>query len=259
MKKIILIISLPIIVILYLVLSVYYPNYFIIGGNVNDIKFELKNFSIFNPSYIGSRYDELDGRYNVYFTTLTRNKFLFWDSDPEKYTKAIVTKSDFNDFKKELKTELKSSTEDILNNSKVIFKDKYEVKPNDTYEEKQLKFSWLPPKRENSIHYNLDKFKLLKPGMNCVEFSPIIDSADFSLGYDDFYPNFARIVYNIGSSKVSFVFLTFKEKAPCYSEEDSLNVKLVDIVIITHRQEMIKVPVNPDGTYNWEAVKDKID
>jgi hypothetical protein len=259
MKKYILYLTIPLLLITYLIMSVYYPNYFINGGNVNDIKFELKNFSILNPNYIGYRYDDLDGRYNVYFTTLNRNKFLLWDNDSQKYTKAIVSKNDFENFKDELKTEIKSTPEEILDKSKVIFKDKYEVKPDDTYEQKQVKFSWLPPKRENSIHYNLDKFKLLKQGMNCNEFSPIIQAPDFSLQPNDFYPDYLREVYNIGSAKISFAFLTFKDKFPCFTEEDAVNIKLVDIILITQRQEMIKVPVNSDGTYNWEAIKDKIE
>jgi hypothetical protein len=258
MKKNILLLTIPLIVLLYLVLSVYYPNYFINGGNVNGINFELENFSIINPKYIGYQYDEAYSRYNVYSLELKRNWFMGWNVDYSKTQDKIVLKADIDQFKKELKQNSKS-TDTKIADSPLIFIDKYQVLDTDTFEQRDYKRAWHPPIRSNSKNYSVDKFKLLKQNMKCEEYYDIIGGSDFGFTPDEFYPEYYRDVYNIGSKKVSFLFLTFKETYPCTTIENAKYVGLVDIVLITQRQEMIKVPVNPDGTYNWEAVKDMID
>jgi hypothetical protein len=91
------------------------------------------------------------------------------------------------------------------------------------------------------------------------EYFEVLSQADFGFTPDAFYPEFYRIVYNIGSPKINFVFLTYKDSYPDVNELAKTFIKLEDIVLITQSQEMVKVPVNPDGTYNWEAIKDKID
>jgi hypothetical protein len=251
MKKALIIFTLIIMLIFgYLIYSVYKPIQFISNNISNDIDFQLKSFSLTKPKYIGYQYDAGYDRYNIYDFELNRNTKLGWDLIDQSQSKKIVLKADIQKFK-----ENKQINNEIKNN--LMFEDKYTENDSDTFEQKEYKRLWHPPIRTNSVHSNIDKFKFLKNKMNCEEFGPIIGGSDFNLGPSEFYPGYFRRVYNIGSPKISFVFITFKDGYPCFDTPEKY--LLEDIVIITQTQEMIKVPVNPDGTYNWEAVKDKID
>jgi Lipase len=241
-------------------LSIIYPRPFIYDNSKisPNINFELVEFSITNPKYIGYQFDEGYSRYNVFTLVLKRNWFLGWEVDYSKTIQSTVLKDDIDKFKSDLKSNSKP-IENKISESPLIFKDKYEVLPTDTFEQKDYKRAWHPPTRSNSTHYNVTKFKDLKKEMKCNDIFKRVGGSDFGLTPDEFYPGFYRDIYNISSKKISFLFLTYKDAFPCTDEGTATIVGLEDIVLITQSQEMVKVPVNPDGTYNWEAVKDKID
>jgi hypothetical protein len=258
MKKIILIISLPIIVILYLVLSVYNPKPFISTGAPLGIDYELKEFSFFKPTYVSYQLVQSEDKFNVFFTELKRNKFLQWDINLDSIQSSTILKKDLENFRNLIKKNSNTYPTKVIQDSPLILQDKYEILQTDSFEQKESKRKWHPPARENSTHYNLDKFKLLKSGDTWPIIETKIGKGDFGIAPDDFQPNLWRLVYNIGSPKVSFSFITFKEGYPDINEE-SYKFPLLDIGFVTQNQEKVIVPVNPDGTYNWEAVKDKID
>lgn len=138
------------------------------------------------------------------------------------------------------------------------FIDPYEIKSTNTYEEKQYKLLFNTPTRQNSKNYSLDNFKGLKRGQLYKDFGLKIGTQDFSMPPDALYPNGYREEFTINSNKVAFVFITFME-GNVGGTLLTLEYPLYDIVIITQRKEKIIVPVNPDYTFNWEAIKDKID
>jgi hypothetical protein len=259
MFKKILIILTPILAIIILIISsIFFPKPFLSKPLYYNISYELKQFSLTNPEYVSYQFDDNNQRYNIFFTKMTRNKFWQWDINEVDITKSIVLKDDLDNFKTNLKKNILKTPTEIIQTQPEVFVDKYEILPADSFEEREYKRAWHPPGRENSPHYNLDKFKLLVPGEKWPTIEQKIGKADFGLSPERFYPDYYRMIYNIGSKKISFAFVTFKENYPFLNEE-TFKFPLVDIVLITQRQEMVKVPVNTDGTYNWELIKDKID
>jgi hypothetical protein len=259
MKKIIIVIIAIVTFLLAIIsYSVFYPDKFINGGVSDGINLELRKFSFNNPEYVDYEMGTNADKYDIRFIKLNRANNLFWDYDSSTTINAILPSYKLEAFKKELKSQNNNSVQQIIQNSENIKIDKYEVLPIDTYEQKKFKQSFTAPTRQNSIHHDMSAFKLLKRGMMYKEFANEIGSSDFGLAPSEFHPIDFREEFVIGSNKVSFAFLTFKEGYPTIDQE-SLSFKLVDIGFVTHGKEKVIVPVNPDGTYNWEAVKDKID
>jgi hypothetical protein len=258
-KIIKLIILIFVLVLIYMPISVYYPKYFIEGGTKSSFNIDLKEFSILNPKYVVYDLDSASNKYEVMFIELTRNWNLLWKYDKTKSTYAYLPKNDLVKFKDELKNNSVSDNKKIIENSKVLIQDKLQIFETDTPEEIDYKQSFSGPNRENSTQYNLEKFKLLAKGDKWNNILLKVGDGDFGLGPDKFYPDGNRVEYSIGSPKIQFAFLSFKEGYPYVDEESKTTFGLLDIGFVTQRQERVIVPVNPDGTYNWEAIKDKID
>jgi hypothetical protein len=259
-KKLILFIPLIILSLLLLLIlgSVYYPKPFLAKPNYYNINYELKQFSLTNPEYVSYQYDSGYDRYDVFFTKMTRGKYGLWEINNDQIVKTQVLKDNIDSFKSNLQSNKSKSPEEILKVQPEVFVDKYIINSTDTFEQREYKRAWHPPIRDNSTHFNLDKFKLLATGEKWPVIEQKIGKGDFGLTPDEFYPDYYRIIYNIGSKKISFAFLTFKDGYPDLNEE-TYKFPLADIVLITQTQEMIKVPVNPDGTYNWGSIKDRIE
>jgi hypothetical protein len=230
------------------IISVFYPKPFAFGELSNGSKLLLTKFSIFEPkyNYFNSGTSGSD-RLEIIDLTLKRKFVLFWEVNNE------LTKNE-NKFIMKQDLEKITTSKELVNNS-AIFADKFPYNESDSFKVRELKGMYQSPARDNSIHHNMDAFKKLKRRMVWNDYKSFISSGDFAFPPDDFHPIDSRIVYSIGSSKVSFAFLTFSDGwADLYNTST-----LVDVGFVTQQQEKIIVPVNPDGTYNWEAIKDKID
>jgi hypothetical protein len=243
----------------YLPLSVFFPKYFVQGGVNSNFNIDLKNFSLMNPEYIMYDLNNSNNQYEVMFIELNRDWNLLWKYDKSKSKYALLPKSNLEEFKSEAKKYPNIKSDELLQKSKVLIEDKLKILETDTKEIIQYKQAFNPPNRENSTQYNLDKFKLLKKGDKFKVYESLLGKGDFGLSPDKFYQEGYRLEYVIGSPKIQFAFITFKEGYPDVDEESKTTFGLLDIGFVTQRQERVIVPVNPDGTYNWEAVKDKID
>jgi competence protein ComGC len=241
----------------YLIISVYYPKQFF-SNSIFKEKIELTNFSLINPKYITYDFDKFSNSNDLKIIELKRNWKLGWDQY-NLSEKLIVTQDNLKNFKTEVSNSKRENFVEIIKNTVFATPNKYEIKETDTYEETQYKQSFTAPARVNSIHKDLSAFKKLRQGMVYNDFNSYIDSGDIGTAPDQFHPDYFKVEFNISSNKVLFAFLTFKEGYPNLSEEAASTVKLVDIGFVTQKQEKVIVPVNSDRTYNWEAVKDKID
>jgi hypothetical protein len=247
------------IIVIFLPVSVYYHKYFIEGSTKSSSNIDLKEFSLLNPKYVFYDLDSATNKYEVILIELNRNWNLLWKYDKSKSNYAFLPKNDLEKFKEELRNTSNSDNKKIIENSNVLIEDKLQIFETDTPEVIDYKQSFTGPNRENSTQYNLEKFKLLAKGDKWNNILLKVGDGDFGLAPDKFYPEGSRLEYTIGSPKVQFAFLTFKDGYPFVDEESKTTFGLLDIGFVTQRQERVIVPVNPDGTYNWEAVKDKID
>lgn len=250
-------ISLITLLLIFLILSIYFPSKFIINNSEN-VNLELKQFSIISPTYTLISNSNDNQKKAISIIKLHRNKFLFWDYNPNENQNIFVLNNDYVNFKKKYDSNKLNQVDKIIAENPEAFIDPYEIKENDTQEEIFVKRMYSAPPRNNSENFNLDKFKELKRGMKYTDFALKIGTEDLGIPPDEFYSQGDRQIFNISSPKVSFVFLTYKEGSPSINL-DSVNFPLYDIGIVTQRKEKIIVPVNPDNTFNWEAIKDKID
>lgn len=218
---------------------------------------KLTDFSLLNPKYIITQDSTNEVKKEIFTISLKRNWLLRWDTD--QLRKMEILNKDYEAFKLDLDNKGSTNLNNFIDTNPLIINNpaELEILTTDSYDDKQYKSAFNPPNREHSIHYNIEPFKSLKRGNKYKDFGFNLGGADFGLTPSKFYEGY-RLEYVIGSNKIAFIFLGFKEGDPGIDEESS-NFPLYDIGIVTQKKERIIVPVNPDNTFNWDAIKDKID
>ena len=274
-KKIIFILSIPIILLLFFVsiftISIYQPQYFfqdqLLSLNSDKKIYRLDKFDLFNPKYTiiqpnTTDYNSKDGttERGLTITSLKRKNILFWERGDDyadgkfsatysvnemlQMTKQfdLVNKNKDPDNIMLIKSNTNSNQQSQPTDSSTSMRD---MSQEDQYFER---ISNNQKKDRNLVYFNK-----LKKGMNYKEVYTLTDYGD--RGMEGIFSKQPENNYLVDKDNINFVTLIY-DKAPNFSPD--VDVILQKLSIVRKDRTIIEVPAKPDGTFDFDSIKDKL-
>ena len=276
-KKIIFVLSIPIILILFFVsiftISIYQPQYFfqdqMLSLNSDKKIYRLDKFDFFNPKYTiiqpnTTDYNSKEGNTErgLTITSLKRKNILFWEhGDDYADGKFGVTYS---------VNEMLQMTKqfDLVNHNKdpdnIML-----VKSNSNSNQQSQSTNSSTPTRdmsqedqyferignENKHSTDLNDFKILKKGITWKEIYTTLGGTDRAMANPKTKQQY-EYSYYFNKDDINFVSMVF-DQLPGIVSDDSLP-KLQKVLIIKKDRTIIEVPAKHDGTFDFDSIKDKL-